>query len=201
MGDLGLIVGSNVSTPTQVSNRDRFYLNTDRSAPCNGTITRFGYCYYGRDDDSDNTYQVLVSLYRPVAGNGYINILANAVSIIKQTPRFQFPPADALLLGFNCDSIELEESVQVQEGDVIGVCLTNGDNINRLDVVSRNGDGYSMRYIEADDINDCESLPEVVDNLQETGILRILHIFAEICELPSTEILHNAHVSNLGHIL
>ena len=190
LGDSGLIIGSNVSTPTQVSISERFYLNTNRSAPCNGTITRFGYCYYGREDNNRNTYQVLVSLYRPVAGNNYRNILtnSNAVSIIKQTPRSRVPPDDALLPGFNCDSIELEESVQVLERDVIGVCLTDDNNLNRLDVVSMTNDGYRMRYIDADQniINNCESLPELVgDNLRETGNLRILHIFAEICELPS----------------
>ena len=45
-----------------------------------------------------------------------------------------------------------------------------------------------MLYIEADDINDCDSLPEAVDgnDLGETGIERFLHIFAEISELPPT---------------
>ena len=53
----------------QVSSQDRFYLNTARPAPCNGTITHFGYCYYGRQDDIDEreTYQALVSVYRPMA--------------------------------------------------------------------------------------------------------------------------------------
>ena len=169
--------------------RNRFYLNTARPAPCNGTITSLRYCYYGREDSNRNTYQVLVALYRPEPGSNNYQNITNTISITKQTPISQVPLADALLPGFNCDSVELEESVQVLAEDVIGVCHTNDNNLNRLDVVSRTNNGYNMFYIDTDqlnDINNCESgvLPDVVgDNLQETGILRILHIFAEICEL------------------
>ena len=116
-----------------------------------------------------------------MAGNNYINI-TNTVPIIKQTPLSEVPLADALLPGFNCDSVELEESVQVIEGDVIGACVVDNSLLERLDVVSENNNnnGYRMRY---DDANNCESLLEIIgDNLQETGNDRILHIFAEICE-------------------
>lgn len=172
------------------SEDDRFYLNTARPAPCNGTIKQFGYCYYGCDDidDDENTmsYKVLVSIYRLVDGNDYTNIGNSTVPIIKQTPISQVSPADALLPGFNCDSVELEESVPVLEGDVIGVCLANNNDLfNRLDVVSRtesdDNDGYSIRYTNA---NNCENLPmSIVDNALEFQDNRILHIFAEICEL------------------
>lgn len=185
LGDPGLIIGSNVSTPTDESSRDRLYLNTARPAPCNGTIRQFGYCYYGRDvDDRRNAYRVLLSIYRPVAEGGYTNV-TNTVSIIKQTPVSEVPPADALLPGFNCDSVELEESVQVFEGDVIGACVADNNFFEELDVVSESNNGDRMLYIDADDINDCESLPATIgDNLQATGN-RILHIFAEICKLSS----------------
>ena len=67
--DYGSIIGTNVLIPMQVSSQDRFYLNTARPAPCNGTITHFGYCYYGRQGDINEreTYQALVSVYRPMA--------------------------------------------------------------------------------------------------------------------------------------
>ena len=180
--DFESIIGSNVSTPTDDANMNRLYLNTARPAPCNGTIRQFGYCYYGNDNNNERTYQVLVSIYRPVAGNDYINIM-NTVPIIKQTPISEVPPADALLPGFNCDSVELEESVQVIEEDVIGACVVDNSLLERLDVVSRNNDnnGYRMYY---DDANNCENLPRIIigNNLQRTGDGRILHIFAQICE-------------------
>ena len=65
-----------------------------------------------------------MSIYRLVAGNSYINI-TNTVPIIKRTPRSEVPLTDALLPGFNCDSVDLKESVQVLEGDVIGACVVD----------------------------------------------------------------------------
>ena len=202
MGDSGsTIIGSNVSTPillNEVFSRDRFYLNTAIPAPYNGNITRFGYCYYGRPDNGRETYQALVSVYRPMAaGNGFMNIM-NAVPIIKRTPISQVPVADALMPGSNCDSIELGASVQVLEGDVIGVCLSSDDGLRRLDVVSESMDnGYRMLYVNSNSINDCASLPGIVLRetaesggnpvLEELAESLILHIFAEICELLSIE--------------
>ena len=115
-----------------------------------------------------------------MAGNNYINI-TNTVSIIKRTPLSEVPLADALLPGFNCDSVELEESVQVIERDVIGACVVDNSVLERLDIVSENNnDGYSMLSGGA---NNCESLQRIIgDNLHEIRNGRILHIFAEICE-------------------
>ena len=184
LGDPGSIIGNNLSIPTEESSHERLYLNIARPAPCNGTIRQFGYCYYGRDDDDRDTYRVLLSIYRLVAGNSYTSI-TNTVSIIKRTPLSEVPLADALLPGFNCDKVELEESIQVLEGDVIGACVADNDFFEELDVVSESNNGDLMLYIDADDINDCESLPVTIsDNLRATRD-RILHIFAEICKLSS----------------
>ena len=180
-------MGSNVSTAAQVSTRERFYLNTPRPAPINGTITHFRYCYYGEEDSDRNIYQALMALYRPEPGSGTnYQRITDTVSVIKRTPLSEVPQAEALLPGFNCDSIELEESVQVLLGDVIGACIYDTfSSIDRLDVVSESEDGYFMLYNSADD-EDCENrvLPELVigSNLEKSSILRILHIFAEICK-------------------
>ena len=127
-----------------------------------------------------------MALYRPEPVNNNYRRITNTVSVIKHTPISQVPPADALLPGFNCDSIELEESVQVLPGDVIGACIYDTlISIRRLDVVSLNDNEYRMLFNSADD-EDCENrvLPDVVgSNLEQTDSLRILHIFAEICKL------------------
>ena len=130
-----------------------------------------------------------MALYRPVAGNNYERI-TDTISIIKQTPPSRVPRADALLPGFNCDSSELDESVQVLTGDVIGVCIFDSLilDINRLDMVSLNGNGYLMLFDSADDA-DCEEgvLPNVIgSNLGQTESLRIMHIFAEILTYKSS---------------
>ena len=99
---------------------------------------------------------------------------------MKRTPYSEVPPAVALYPGFNCDSVELEGSIQVIEGDVIGACVVENRLLERLDVVSENNNGYHMLY---DDANNCESLQRIIfNNLQETRNDKILHIFAEICE-------------------
>ena len=127
-----------------------------------------------------------MALYRPEPASNNYQRITNIVSVIKHTPISQVPSADALLPGFNCDSIELEESVQILLGDVIGACIYDTlFSIRRLDVVSRNDNGYRMLYNSADD-EDCENgvLPVVVgSDLEQTDFLRILHIFAEICKL------------------
>lgn len=182
------VVGSNVSIAAQPSTRERFYLNTDRPAPTNGTVTHLRYCYYGREDNNQNAYQALMALYRPNSGSNNYRRIMDTVSVIKHTPLSQVSPADALLPGFNCDFVELEESVQVLQGDVIGACIYDTlirSTIRRLDVISQSDNGYHMLYNSADD-EDCENgvLPEVVgSNLEQTRTLRILHIFAEICKL------------------
>ncbi len=184
------IVGSNVSIAAQASTRERFYLNTAKPAPTNGTITHLRYCYYGREDDNRNTYQALMALYRleqPRPGSRNYRRIMDTVSIVKRAPLSRVPSADALLPGFSCDSVELERSVQVLLGDVIGACIydTLINSIRQLDVVSRSDNGYRMLYNSADD-EDCENgiLPEVVgSNLEQTSIPRILHVFAEICKL------------------
>ena len=126
-----------------------------------------------------------MALYRPVPGSNNYRRITDTVTVNKCTPLSQVPPTDILLPGFNCDSVELEESVQILQGDVIGACIYDTIRIRQLDVVSRSDNGYPMLFNSADD-EDCENgvLPEVVgSNLKQTRILRILHIFAEICKL------------------
>ena len=126
-----------------------------------------------------------MALYRPMPGSSNYQRITDTVTINKRTPLSQVPPADVLLPGFNCDSVGLEESVRILQGDVIGACIYDTIRIRQLDVVSRSDNGYPMLFNSADD-EDCENgvLPEVVgSNLKQTSILRILHVFAEICKL------------------
>ena len=178
------IIGSNVSTPQildSVSTAERFYLNTARPAPCNGTITSLEYCYYGEMTNSRRTYQSIVALYRPVGGTSYQRI-SDTISISKQTPIREIPSADVLLPGFNCDSYELNSSIQVQMGDVIGACIYDTLNTEQLDLVSLTGDGLILPF-KGDSDAGCEDdiLPDTVDGLRDDDSRRIiLHVFAEI---------------------
>ena len=119
-----------------------------------------------------------------MGGTNYQRI-SDIISISKQTPIDEVPPADALLPGFNCDSYELNGSIQVQMGDVIGACIYDTSRTERLDLVSLTGDGYFM-LSQDDNRAGCEddTLPNTVGlgELRLDGIRRILHISGEICK-------------------
>lgn len=192
LGDLGSKIGSNVSESSRPATSERFYLNTARPANCSGNITKFSYCYYGREDSEANVYLVLVALYRRVPGRNTYERLMNTVTITKRTPRLQVAEDEALQPEFSCDSFELGRSVPILAGDVIGACTFREDNFRQLDVVSFSDSGYHMPYDSAGDAS-CETgqLPlEVGSELELPGEgdpPRILHIFAEICKLQSTD--------------
>ena len=181
------IIGSKDSTPLNPFGNDGFYLNKERPAPSNGTIKSVQYCYYGRRDTSVNTYQSLVALYRPGARSTFDRV-SDTLIISKRRPISNVPPGDVLLRGFNCDVYELETSIQVQKGDVIGACIYDNSNIGNLDLISRtpstNG-GYTL-FVDSVNRADCDSgtLPSKLynDNFEGTMDEGILHVSAEICE-------------------
>ena len=114
----------------------------------------------------------------------YIRIV-DTITLSKQTsnnPDEPVPPSDQFLPGFNCDMYQLEQSVQVLEGDVIGACIETTSDTQQLNLVSRTDQGYSMRSLSANDAR-CRDgvVPEVVDDGRLDNVNpRILHIFAEI---------------------
>ena len=184
-GSTTTLIGSNDSTQLSPFSMDGFYINTARPAAQNGTISSFNYCYYGRLDNSKDRYQSLVAVYRPTGIRGiYINI-SDTIVISKSTPTLTAPQADALIRGFNCDYYELQESVQVLAGDVIGACIYDTSNIGELDLLSRTSEGYTLLADSAHSA-DCDKgvLPSIVrgDNLEGTTRRGILHVSAEICK-------------------
>ena len=130
--------------------------------------------------DSPFTYQSLVALYRPVNEDRYERITGTVV-ISKRTPAIQVPLAEPLHPGFNCDSLELKEHIEVLEGDVIGACIYQTRRSRRLDLVSSTGIGFNLMSTGST-TNNCENgvLPAELAGLNEDSDPVILHVYAEI---------------------
>lgn len=187
------LIGSNDTTPLLPFDTDGFYINTARPAVQNGTISSLNYCYYGRQDNSKNRYQSLVAVYRPTGVRGIYISISDTIIISKLTPALTVPQADTLIRGFNCDYYELQESVQVLKGDVIGACIYDTSNIGQLDLLSQTSEGYTLLVDSAHNA-DCDKgvLPSIIrgDSLEGTTRRGILHVSAEICKsLIYTDVL------------
>lgn len=177
----------------QSENNRRLYLNTERNATCNGTITTINYCYYGPSDSNPRIYQSLVAVYRPISDGRDFEIVSPSIRIQRQTTGSdsdQSSSDDILLPGFNCDTYQLEESIPVQIGDVIGACIDEIQGTRQLNLVSKvdTDEGYNniLLNIGANDAGCSDGvLPREIqmrNNLNEIN-RRILHVFSEISKI------------------
>jgi hypothetical protein len=164
-------------------NLDGLYLNIDRPATCNGTISLLQYCYYGRADILfQNTYRSLIAVYHPVNQSHYVRV-SETISVTRRSYPFPLiPQADNFLPGFNCDSQRLTPSVDVLAGDIVGICIYNSGGTSELDMITFRPGGYRMMFESIGSIRcDTGEMPLVVgDRLQLDSFPRVLHISAEI---------------------
>ena len=162
---------------------DGVYLNTDRPATGNGTISLLEYCYYGDFDLLQETYRALIAVYRLVNQSRYERV-SETISITRRS--YPFPltsQADNILPGFNCNSQVLIPSIRVQTGDIVGICIYNSRETSELDMITFRPGGYQMLF-EGGVRCDTGEMPEVLgDRLQLDFFRRVLHVSAEICKL------------------
>ena len=162
---------------------DGVYLNTDRPATCNGTISLLEYCYYGDFDIFQETYRSLIAVYRLVNESRYERV-SETISITRRS--YPFPltsQADNILPGFNCNSQVLTPSIRVETGDIIGICIYNSRGTSELDMITFRPGGYRMMF-EGGVRCDTGEMPLVLgDRLQPDRFRRVLHVSAEICKL------------------
>lgn len=109
--------------------------------------------------------------------------VSDTILITKRLPSDNVPQADVLLLGFNCDYLELDESISVITGDLIGACVYDNSDVETLNLVSLTDNGD---FLPVDSVNhaDCDTgtLPRRLmnDHLENTMRRVTLHLFAEI---------------------
>lgn len=189
-------IGTNTTLPHSVSETKRFYLNVNKPASCNGTLSSIHYCYYGppRADRKTDSYQASVAIYRPLDEGSTFRKISNTVTISKMTPTDATLPSEEISFGFSCSVHSLNSVVKVEQGDIIGACIFDprGKDIKQLDLVaeSTSDDGYTMMY-QSDKAADCDTntLPEVVSGLSIDQILKILHVYAEISKSPERNVV------------
>ena len=122
----------------------------------------------------------------------YYEKISETISVIKRSYPFPLTPqADNFLPGFNCDSQKLTPSVEVQTGDIIGICIYNSRETSEIDMITFRPGGYRMMFEGADSARcDTGAMPDVVgDRLQQDSAPRTLHISAQMGTLNDNEIL------------
>ena len=175
-GDIGNSLASDQNTvrrsgvsAAQVS--ATFYLDTNNSASCSGTITRWRYCYFPSQAELDAPPSVQFAVYRlNQTGNGY-----DRVSRVYTA--FGLDDIDATI---DCQILQLRQNrfAQVQAGDVIGACIYQPtSNASPLDVIGRRATGQSLMQ-GARGACSFNSLPESTNQLTSRDDLVML-IYAD----------------------
>ena len=174
-------IGTNNETRYSAMRDLRFYLNTANPAPCDGTITRWNYCYYGPPSLFHGSYRVTFAVYRKMsASNGteFYQRVSDTFTIDR------ILVIDPIFPGFNCRG-EGNQAVEIRRGEVVGACIFDPEDgllfiHSQLDVV---GEGSNHSLLETNDISGCDygAIPSRVlaSSLRERTS-RILHLYAEI---------------------
>ena len=170
---------------------DGLYLNTDRPATCNGTISLLEYCYYGDLDTLQKTYRSLIAVYRLVNQSHYERV-SETISVTRRSYPFPLTPqADNILPGFNCDSQILIPSIRVKTGDIIGACIYNSQGTSELDMITSRPGGYRMMF-EHGVRCDTGEMPLVLDDGLRLDLFpRVLHVSAEIGMVNDRKLFRN----------
>ena len=129
-------IGRNDESAGNVRTDQRFYLDVNNPATCNGTITNWTVCYYGRSDSG--SYWATYAVYRRM-GSGddeYYEKVSELFRAVKATPGIA-DDADGLIQeDFNCytDSIDTGDSpLTIQAGDIVGTCVFDPQNTDEFD--------------------------------------------------------------------
>ena len=135
------IIGTNNEIAFTAERDRRFYLNVAESAPCNGIINGWRYCFYNPDNIRNNrSYKTTFAVYRAV-GTGYLRV----------------PSVTTVSWGgsnintsqnFNCYNMSVN-SFTVQAGDIVAACVyeqSGGGSTKQLDIVGGNASGYILSW-------------------------------------------------------
>ena len=178
-------IGNSDDSELRERTEERFYLDVDNPATCNGTIINWTVCYYGRSDPGlFNSYWATYAVYRKMGSGGdeYYEKVSEMFAAVRTTNGIR----DGFnQRGFNCyaDFIDTGGSpLTVQVGDIIGACVFNPDEgfRRRLNIV---GEMSGESLMQADISDDCtrDDIPSNIprNSLQDRDNRR-LHIYANI---------------------
>ena len=169
----------------------RFYLDVNNPATCNGTITNWTVCYYGRID-SAFSYWATYAVYQTVGEESFERVSETFRAVRAVTS--DGDGADGRnQLGFNCytDTIDVGDSpLTIYAGDIIGACVfdpPDAELINRqqLNVVGDVSGESLLRVNVGDQDDEADCTMDIIPSNIPSSILqeqnnRRLHIYANI---------------------
>ena len=172
-------IGRNNDSVLSERTEQRFYLDVNNPATCNGTITNWTVCYYGRSDS--DTYLATYAVYRIISfgEDEYYERVSEVFTAVTATTNVGF--SDVLNeIGFNCytDLIDVGDSpLTIHAGDIIGACVFDPSGPRReLDIV---GEVSGESLMEAN--IDCDLHSHMIQQSElQTRDNRRLHIYANI---------------------
>ena len=194
-------IGNDDDRELDEKTEQRFYLDINNPATCNGTITSWTVCYYGPNDvRGSRSYWATYAVYRRNGsdeGERYERVsgIFSAVRVTRAVMMLEEPMTDGLIRqrGFMCynDSIvdTSNSPLTVQEGDIIGACVFSpqdegGLDRRELDIVGEITNGESLLLDNNDLVNTCtmDIIPSSIQCCSDFRELsnRRLHIYANI---------------------
>ena len=191
-------IGRNDESEQVVRTDQRFYLDVNNPATCNGTITNWRVCYYGRSDSGLNSYWATYAIYRRMgsgADESYVKV-SELFRAVRTTIGFGDGADGRNREGFNCytDSIDAGNSpLTIQAGDIIGACVFDPQDEDIFDRAQLNivgevpaGLGESLMRVDVGDGPfevDC-TMDDIPSSIQQGDLReqnnRRLHIYANI---------------------
>lgn len=168
-----------------------FFLNANSSAKTNGSISTITFCFFQPRNLTQNFYQATVGIYRQKDGGITYSLLNSFIltkTLISLTNNSNSNTSDPL-----CEKISIQ-SMEVQEGDVFGVCqnvaspsLFNHSCIKAGDMNLVAKGGGSLMQLVGSVCSSLGSVPETVlsESLQsqENSILLLSASISECREI------------------
>ncbi len=157
------------------------YLNLNDPAECYGTLSSYQFCHYPMTTGTD--YNAFLAVFRR-QGDTYVPVIESRASL-------QVTVAQA----FNCStSVPVGPgSVQIEPGDVVGVCSAQAQGQSKqLNLVGNNATGFSVSGVSMTgncNFNNIQSSATVTISELMSLTDSVLHLSAEFCELLDSTIL------------
>ena len=191
-------IGNSDDSELSENTQERFYLDINNEATCNGAVTSWTVCYYGPSEPRLSSYWATYAVYRrsnTASGEERYERISGILSAVRSTAGLIIlnadPPTDGRIQngGFMCynDSVNTSDSpLTIQAGDIIGACVFDpqdgtGFARRQLDIVGQVS-GESLLQVDLpDDACTMDAIPSSIlrSDLQNHNDRR-LHIYANI---------------------
>ena len=153
-----------------------FYLDTNNSANCSGTVTRWRYCYFPSQADLDAPPSIQFAVYRLNQTNSGYDRVSRVYTA------FGIDDIDATV---DCQNLQLQQRqfAQVQSGDVIGACIYQAtSSASPLNVIGSGATGQSLMEGGGCNFN---SLPRSTNQLtSRNGLVMLVYADQIIENMP-----------------